>query len=50
LRLISRLNHKSSELISWAEFLFFLESEGVKRETVNDAQIYGMGVKRFTEG
>jgi hypothetical protein len=37
-------------MITWSEFLAFLENEGDRREVVNDAQLYGIGVKRLQEG
>lgn len=36
--------------MTWNEFLTFLDNEGTKREIVNDARIYGFGIKRFEEG
>jgi len=33
--------------VTWNEFLNFLTNEGTRRETVNDAQLYGYGVKRL---
>ena len=46
-RLISSLDHRNSDKVSWNEFLNFLTNEGIRRETVNDAQLYGFGVKRL---
>lgn len=47
--IIAKLDHKSESRISWTEFLSFLQSEGLRREVVNDAQLYGFGVKRLVE-
>ena len=46
-KLVTSLDHKNEDKISWNEFLNFLTNEGVRRETVNDAQLYGFGVKRL---
>jgi hypothetical protein len=46
---MEKLDHKHSERITWQEFLKFLDHEGMKREVVNDAQLYGIGVKRLKE-
>jgi Ca2+-binding EF-hand superfamily protein len=45
--IISKFDHKSESKITWTEFLSFLSSEGQRREIVNDAQLYGFGVKRI---
>ena len=34
--------------MTWTEFLNFLTHEGVRRERVNDANLYGYGVKRLS--
>ena len=47
---MDKLDHRNDEKITWSEFLTFLENEGMRREIVNDAQLYGMGVKRFQDG
>ena len=47
--LMERLDHSHSEKITWQEFLKFLDREGMRREVVNDAQLYGIGVKRMKE-
>ncbi len=47
--IIAKLDHKSSTRISWTEFLTFMQNEGLRREVVNDAQLYGFGVKRLVE-
>ena len=47
LKLITSLDHRNEDKVSWNEFLNFLTNEGVRRETVNDAQLYGFGVKRL---
>lgn len=47
--LMEKLDHRNSDKITWAEFLKFLDHEGMKREMVNDAQLYGIGVKRMKE-
>ncbi len=49
-KLIDKLDHRNQEKITWSEFLTFLENEGQRREVVNDAQLYGIGVKRLLEG
>ena len=46
---MEKLDHRNSDKITWAEFLKFLDHEGMKREMVNDAQLYGIGVKRMKE-
>lgn len=43
------MDSKSMQKVSWSEFLSFLNSEGINREIVNDAQLYGYGVKRLQE-
>lgn len=57
--IIEKLDHKNIDKviykwhnfqITWSEFLHFLEDEGQKREIVNDAQIYGVGIKRLEDG
>lgn len=35
--LMEKLDHRNSDKITWAEFLKFLDYEGMKREMVNDA-------------
>jgi len=35
--IIAKLDHRSETRISWTEFLTFLQSEGLRREVVNDA-------------
>lgn len=49
-KLIDKLDHRNDDKITWSEFLTFLENEGIRREEVNDAQLYGIGVKRLSEG
>ena len=49
-KLIDKLDHRNEERITWSEFLTYLENEGARREIVNDAQLYGMGIKRLSEG
>ena len=48
-RMIAQLDRKSDTKVTWNEFLNFLTNEGVRRETVNDAQLYGYGVKRLKQ-
>ena len=48
-RMINKLDRKNSAKVTWTEFLNFTLNEGVRRETVNDAQLYGYGVKRLTK-
>ena len=48
-RLINQCDRKNDNKITWNEFLNFLTNEGIRRETVNDAQLYGYGVKRLTK-
>ena len=48
--MIDKLDHRNEERITWSEFLTYLENEGARREVVNDAQLYGMGIKRLSEG
>lgn len=47
--LINKLDRKNQNNITWDEFLRYLDHEGLRREMVNDAQLYGMGVKRMKE-
>ena len=47
LRMIGQLDRKSQSKVTWNEFLNFLTNEGSRRETVNDAILYGYGVKRL---
>jgi hypothetical protein len=49
-KLIDKLDHRNDDKITWSEFLTFLENEGIRREEVNDAQLYGIGVKMLSEG
>lgn len=49
LRMIAQLDRKSDTKVTWTEFLNFLTNEGTRRETVNDAQLYGYGVKRLKQ-
>jgi Ca2+-binding EF-hand superfamily protein len=49
-QLVEKLDHRNEEKITWPEFLTFMENEGDRREVVNDAQLYGIGVKRLLEG
>lgn len=35
--LIAKLDHKNDKKINWTEFLNFMQSEGMRREVVNDA-------------
>lgn len=46
---LKKIDHKCNHMITWTEFLQFLTNEGLRRETVNDAQLYGLGVKRLIE-
>ena len=48
LTMVGRLDRKNDNKVTWDEFLDFLTSEGVRRETVNDANLYGYGVKRLS--
>ena len=45
--MIGQLDRKNDFKVTWTEFLNFLTNEGVRRETVNDANLYGYGVKRL---
>ena len=45
--LIEKLDRKNEQQINWQEFLKFLDHEGLRREMVNEALLYGMGVKRL---
>lgn len=47
--LIEKLDRKSESRITWTEFLTYLQHEGMRRETVGDAQLYGFGIKRLVE-
>ena len=49
LRMIGQLDRKNDKKITWNEFLNFLTNEGTRRETVNDAQLYGYGIKRLAK-
>ena len=46
---MEKLDHCHSDKITWTEFLKYLDREGIRREVVNDAQLYGIGVKRLKE-
>ena len=46
-RMINQCDRKNDNKVTWNEFLNFLTNEGTRRETVNDAQLYGYGVKRL---
>ena len=48
LTMVGQLDRKNVAKVTWTEFLNFLNNEGVRRETVNDANLYGYGVKRLT--
>ena len=48
LTMIGQLDRKNDNKVTWHEFLNFLTNEGVRRETVNDANLYGYGVKRLS--
>ena len=47
--MIGQLDRKNGSKVTWNEFLNFLMNEGMRRETVNDAQLYGYGVKRLSK-
>jgi hypothetical protein len=47
--LIEKLDRKADSRITWTEFLTYLQHEGMRRETVGDAQLYGFGIKRLVE-
>lgn len=49
-KLIEKIDHKNKNKITWTEFLLFMNKESEKREIINDANIYGCGIKRFSEG
>ena len=40
----------SLQEITWSDFLNFLENEEAKRSLVNEARLYGFGIKRFKHG
>ena len=44
---IEKLDRKDKNFITWDEFLKHLDGEGLRREMVNDAQLYGIGIKRL---
>ena len=46
-RIVSKIDHKCDDKLNWNEFLNFLMNEGMTREVVAEAQIYGFGVKRL---
>lgn len=46
---MAKLDHKSDTKVTWTEFLGFLQNEGLMREIVNDASLFGFGVKRLIE-
>ena len=46
-KLISKINHQNYSTIYWHEFLNSLTEEGINREIVADAQIFGFGVKQL---
>jgi hypothetical protein len=39
----------ASGMITYKELLKFFDNEGLRREMVNDAQLYGVSVKRLEE-
>ena len=47
--IIEKFDHKAKDRVTWTEFLQYLTIEGMRREVVNDAQLYGLGVKRFIQ-
>lgn len=47
--MIEKLDRKDFKQINWQEFLKFLDDEGLRREMVNEALLYGMGVKRLKQ-
>jgi len=46
-RLIGKIDHRHPTQINWTEFQNFMEIEGGRREIVNNAQLYGVSVKRL---
>ena len=48
-RLLSSMNSKNPDKITWNELLTNLIAEGARREQVNDAMLYGYGVKRLNK-
>ena len=47
--MVGRFDRKNDGKVTWNEFLNFLTIEGSRRETVNDALLYGYGVKRLKQ-
>ena len=43
------MNSKNPDKITWNELLTNLIAEGARREQVNDAMLYGYGVKRLNK-
>jgi hypothetical protein len=46
-KIINKIDRRSYEKVYWSEFLDSLTDEGRVREIVQDADIYGFGVKRL---
>jgi len=46
-KLIEKLDRKHPSQVQWNEFQNYCQNEGLRRETVNDAQMYGFSVKRL---
>ena len=49
LRIVGQLDRKNDKKVTWNEFLNFLTNEGTRRETVNDAMLYGYGIKLLSK-
>lgn len=45
--IVSKIDNKEPDVITWKEFLKFLDKEAMKREKINDAHLYGRSVKRL---
>ena len=45
--IMAKIDNKEPSVVTWNEFLDFLDKETVKRDKINDALLYGKSVKRM---
>ena len=45
--IMAKIDNKEPSVVTWNEFLDFLDKEAVKRDKINDALLYGKSVKRM---
>jgi len=48
--MMSKLDLRQPNRITWSEFLAWLDNEGLRREKRHDAQLYEKGLTRLVEG